>query len=73
MLWTIGFNLYKNGDYRRSFAKVTPFNDRDKSWAAKNNVDPTLAVKALYNQDDITIFGVNAGEQCVAMSLCALM
>ena len=38
-----------------------------------NNIDPTLTVKAPYSQGDITVFGVNAGQQCVAMSLCALI
>ena len=38
-----------------------------------SNVDPTLAVRALYSQGDITVFGGNVGQQCVAMSLCALI
>ena len=38
-----------------------------------NNIDPTLTVKAPYSQGDITVFGANAGQQCAAMSLCALI
>ena len=38
-----------------------------------NNIDPTLTVKAPYSQGDITVCGANAGQQCVAMSLCALI
>ena len=38
-----------------------------------NNVNPTLKVKAPYSQGDIIVFGANAGQQCVAMSLCALI
>ena len=38
-----------------------------------NISDPTLTVKAPYSQGDITVFGANAGQQCVAMSLCALI
>ena len=38
-----------------------------------NNIDPTLTVKAPYSQGDITVFGANAGQQCVAMSLCAVI
>ena len=37
------------------------------------NVDPTLTVRAPYRQGHITVFGVNVGQQCVAMSLCALI
>lgn len=38
-----------------------------------NNVDSTLTVKAPYSQSDIKVFGANAGQQCVAMRLCALI
>ena len=38
-----------------------------------NNIDPTLTVKASYSQGDITVFGANAGQQCIAMSFCALI
>lgn len=40
---------------------------------AINNVDSTLTVKAPYSQSDITVFGANAGQKCVAMRLCALI
>ena len=39
----------------------------------KNNVDPPLTVKAPFSYGGITVFGANAGRQCVAMSLCALI
>ena len=35
--------------------------------------DPTLTIKAPYSQGDIMCFGENAGKQCVAMSLIALI
>ena len=35
-----------------------------------NNVDPTLAVRAPYSQGDITVFGGNVGQQCVAEFVC---
>ena len=38
-----------------------------------NNIDSTLTVKVPYSEDDITVFGANAGQQCIAMSLCALI
>ena len=36
-------------------------------------VDPTFTVHADYNQGNYLIFGMNAGKQCVAMSLCAIV
>ena len=36
-------------------------------------VDPSKTIKATYSQGDVVVFGQNAGQQCVAMSLCALM
>ena len=36
-------------------------------------VDPRKTIKAPYSQGDVVVFGQNSGQQCVAMSLCALM
>ena len=36
-------------------------------------VDPRKTIKAPYSQEDVVVFGQNTGQQCVAMSLCALM
>lgn len=36
-------------------------------------VDPTKTIQAPYSQGDVHLFGQNAGRQCVAMSLCALI
>ena len=36
-------------------------------------VDPRKIIKASYSQGDVVVFGKNAGQQCVAMSLCALI
>ena len=36
-------------------------------------VDPRKIIKAPYSQGDVVVFGKNAGQQCVAMSLCALI
>ena len=71
MLWTNAFNLYKNGDHRRFFAKVKLITEANPG-PPINNVDPTLAERAPYSQGDITVFGGNVGQQCIAMSLCAL-
>ena len=36
-------------------------------------VDATKTIHVPYCQGNVTVFGENAGEQCVAMSLCALI
>ena len=36
-------------------------------------MDPRKTIKASYSQGDVVVFGQNAGQQCVAMSLCALI
>jgi len=36
-------------------------------------VDGSKTIKAPYSQDNVTLFGLNAGSQCVAMSLSALI
>ena len=38
-----------------------------------HDIDPTLTIKAPYSQGDKMFFGENAGKQCVAMSLVALI
>ncbi|CAB3995693.1 ATP-dependent DNA helicase PIF1 [Paramuricea clavata] len=36
-------------------------------------VDPAKTIHAPYCQGDVSVFGENAGRQCVAMSLCSLI
>ena len=36
-----------------------------------HHVDPRKIIKAPYSQGDVVVFGQNAGQQCVLMSLCA--
>ena len=38
-----------------------------------DHVDPSKTIKTLYSQGDVVVFGQNAGQQCVAMSLRALI
>ena len=74
VLWTSEVNLCKNDDHRWFFAKVKLFSVIETNPGPPiNNVDPTLTIKAPYSQGDITAFGANAGQQCIAMSLCALI
>ena len=36
-------------------------------------VDPNKTIVASYSQGNESVFGQNAGQQCVAMSLCSLI
>jgi len=36
-------------------------------------IDPWKTIKAPYSQGNELVFGQNAGQQCVAMSLCSLI
>jgi len=36
-------------------------------------VDPSKTITAPYSQGNVAIFGQNAGQQCVAISLCSLI
>ncbi len=42
-------------------------------WTINDIVDPSYTVHADFNQGDDLLFGSNAGKQCVAMSLCAII
>ena len=36
-------------------------------------IDPSKTIQGPYSQGNVILFGLNAGQQCVAMSLCALI
>ena len=36
-------------------------------------VDPNKTIAAPYSQGNELVFGQNAGQQCIAMSLCSLI
>ena len=36
-----------------------------------HHAGPSKTMQAPYSQGDVVVFGQNAGQQCVAMSLCA--
>ena len=38
-----------------------------------HHVDPSKIIKAPYSQGDVVVFGQDGGQQCVSMSLCALI
>ena len=47
--------------------------DIEKNPGPSVYVDATKTIHAPYCQGNVVVFGENAGQQCVAMSLCALI
>ena len=47
--------------------------DIEKNSGPSVYVDATKTIHAPYRQGNVAVFGENAGQQCVAMSLCALI
>ena len=67
-------NEYRNANHKGKYSKYKLSNDIEKNpGPAIYYVDPSKTIRAPYSQGNVHIFGVNAGQQCVAMSLCALI
>ena len=47
--------------------------DIEKNPGPSVYVDATKAIHAPYYQGNVVVFGENAGQQCVTMTLCALI
>ena len=47
--------------------------DTEKNLGPPTYVDPNKTIVASYSQGNELVFGQNAGQQCVAMSLCSLI
>ena len=64
-------NVYKNVIHRVNHFKS------NLSWDIETNSGPvinsTKTIQAPYSQDNVAMFGSNAGTQCVAMSLASLI
>ena len=66
--------MYKNASHRGQCATLNLCNDIETNPGPPiHSIDPTQTIKAPYSQGDIMYFGENAGKQCVAMSLSALI
>lgn len=63
---------YKNLSHM-NHAKFTLSADVEKNPGPVTTIDPSSTICAPYSQGNIALFGLNAGKQCVAMSLCALI
>lgn len=65
---------YKNVTHKGNCTRYRLLNDIEKNpGPLMHGVDPTKTIQAPYSQGDVHVFGQNAGQQCVAMSLCALI
>ena len=62
--------VYKNLNHRVNKIKFELSRDVETN---PGPVDGSKTIKAPYSQDNVTLFGLNAGSQCVAMSLTALI
>ena len=63
---------YKNLNHRMNFCKFNLSTDIEKN-PGPTFIDPSKTIRAPYSQGNVDVFGPNAGQQCVAMSLCALI
>ena len=67
-------SVYKNASHRGQCATLNLCNDIETNPGPPiHSIDPTQTIKAPYSQGDIMYFGENAGKQCVAMSLSAVI
>ena len=64
---------YKSLNHRVNFGQLKLWTDIEKDLAPSVYVDATKTIHASYCQGNVAVFGENAGQQCVAMSLCALI
>ena len=67
------YSAYNSLNHRVNFGQFKLCTDIEKNLGPSVYVDATKTVHAPYCQGNVTVFGENAGQQCVAMSLCALV
>ena len=68
------YSKRKSLAHKGNCAKYKLCNDIEKNpGPVMQYFDPPKTVKAPYSQGDVVLLAQNAGQQCVAMSLCALI
>ena len=67
------YSAYNGLNHRVNFGQFKLCTDIEKNPGPSVYVDATKTINAPYCQGNVTVFGENAGQQCVAMSLCALI
>ena len=66
------YSAYKSLIHRVNFGQFKLSTDIEKNPGPSVYVDATKTIHAP-SQRNVAVFGENAGQQCVAMSLCALI
>ena len=64
---------YKNSNHIMNYVKFALSADVEKNPGPVTTIDPSMTICGPYSLGNIALFGLNAGKQCVAMSLCALI
>ena len=64
-------SVYKNLNHRVNHSNFILSSDIETNPGPY--IDPTRTIQAPYSQDNVVLFGLNAGTQCVAMSLTSLI
>ena len=67
------YSAYNSLNHRVNFGQFKLSTDIEKNPGPSVYVDATKTIHAPYCQGNVEVFGENAGQQCVAMSLCALI
>ena len=67
------YSAYKSLNHLVNFEQVKLFTDIEKNPGPSIFVDGTKTIHAPYCQANVSVFGENAGQQCVAISLSALI
>ena len=65
--------VLKTVNHRVNFGQFKLCTDIEKNPGPSVYVDATKTINAPYCQGNVTGFGENGGQRCVAMSLCALI
>ena len=66
------YSEYKSLTHRGNCTKYKFCNDLEENpGPVMHLVDPSKTIKSTHSQEDVVVFGQTAGQQCVAMSLCA--
>lgn len=65
--------VYKGLDHKINYCHYCLCMDIEKNPGPSNPIDPSKSIHAPCCQGDVSVFGQNAGQQCVAMTLCALI
>ena len=67
------YSAYKSLIQRVNFGQFKLSTAVEKNLGLLVYVDATKTIHAPYCQENVVVFGENAGQQCVAMSFCALI